>query len=67
MQLRGIDHGGQFALAYQADIAEQSGRAMCELIQEIMHALFDSGPVLDPAMHFEDVLAQPAPQFLKSD
>ena len=37
---------------------------MCKLIQEITHALFDLGPVLDPAMHFENVLAQPPPQLL---
>ena len=37
---------------------------MRELLQEITHALFDLGPVLDPAMHLENVLAQPAPQFL---
>ena len=64
MQSRGIDHGGQFPLALQAHVAEQSSRTMRELIQEIVHALLDLGPVLDPAMHLEDVLAQPAPQFL---
>ena len=64
MKSRGIDHGGQFPLALQAHVAEQSSRAMRELIQEIVHALLDLGPVLHPAMHLEDVLAQPAPQFL---
>ena len=59
-----INHGGEFALALQAHIAEQSSRAMSELIQEIVHALLDLGPVLHPAMHLEDVLAQPAPQLL---
>src|SRR5262245_10647691 len=35
---------------------------MRKLIQESMHALFDVGPVLDPAMPLEDILAHPAPQ-----
>jgi hypothetical protein len=64
MRSRRIKHAGQFALSRQSHIAEQSRRAMSELIQEITHSLFDLRPVLDPAMHLEDVLAQPAPQFL---
>ena len=60
MQSRRVDHGRQFAFADQAHVAEQSGRTMRELIQEIVHALFDLEPVLHPAMHLEDVLAQPA-------
>ena len=64
MRSRSIEHVGQFALALQAHIAEQSSRAMGELIQEIPHALFDLRPVLHPAMHLENVLAQSAPQLL---
>ena len=37
---------------------------MRELIQKIMDPLLDLGPVLHPAMQLENVLAQPAPQFL---
>jgi hypothetical protein len=37
---------------------------MCELTQKIMHPLFNPRPVLHPTMPLEDVLAQPAPQFL---
>ena len=58
-----MNHGGQFPLTLQAHIAEQRSRAMNEWIQEIVHALPDLQPVLHPAMHLEDVLAQPAPSF----
>ena len=64
MRSRGIDDGGQFSLPLQAYIAKQSGRAMRKLIQEVVHPLFDLGPILDPTMHLEDILAQPAPQLL---
>ena len=64
MQSRGIDHGSQFAFAHQAHVAEQSTGALCELIQKSVDPLLDSGPVLNPAMHLEDVVAQPAPQLL---
>ena len=37
---------------------------MRKLIQELMHPLLDLGPVLHPAMHLKDVLAQPAPELL---
>jgi hypothetical protein len=35
---------------------------MRKLIQEVTHPLVDLGPVLDPAMHLEGILAHPAPQ-----
>jgi hypothetical protein len=62
MYLRSIEYAGQFALPLQADIAEQGGRAMRELLQELTYSLFDLGPVLDPAVHLENILAQPPPQ-----
>jgi hypothetical protein len=65
MHSRGVAYGSQLAFADQAHIAEQSGRTMRELIQKVMPPLFDLGPVLHPALHLEDVLAQPAPQLLK--
>src|SRR5215813_14108314 len=37
---------------------------MSKLLQEIVHPLLDLRPGLDPAMHLEDILAQPAPQLL---
>lgn len=64
MDSRRIKHAGQFAFPLQPDIAKQGGRALGELFQESSHALFDLGPVLDPAVHLENIVAQPAPQFL---
>ena len=60
----GVENSSEFALACEADIAQQVRRALGKLIQEIVHALFDVGPVLHPTVHLEDVLAQPTPQLL---
>src|SRR6185369_9951744 len=64
MQSRGVNHGGEFALAGQTYVAEQSGGTMRELIEKSVDPVLDLGPVCDPAMHLEDILAQPAPQLL---
>jgi hypothetical protein len=60
----GVNHSGKFALAHEADRAQQGRRALGKRIQEIVDPLFDLGPVLPPARQLEDVLTPPAPHLL---
>ena len=57
------DETSKKAVASKADIVQESGGARGELVEEVADTLTEGFPIMNKAMHVQDILTQPAPEF----